>query len=319
MHRHPASAAGRLRPWLSLLCVTMAACGSAPEPVKDPAIEQEFLDKQREDEQRELSSFDADLIKLDQALDKYTAAWLTDELTPGERLKEKLDPVIRRLVEKHFARLLAAADQRDYPAKRSIAVAALGFSGRAEALDPLLNGARDSSQEIALAALFGLAILQDPNTPVTVLGGLVLDPKLTAEVRRNASLALMRVQEKSFEPQATETFWIQVLEKPLESEDHAVQVHAVRGLGLRRNPEHAKYVERFASHPQPKVRVAAAIAMGRMKNESSLASLLALLGPVETNDNVRLAARKALQALAGGTDREYDVAAWRKVFDRGNR
>lgn len=319
MHRPPVSAAGRLRPWLGLLCALATACGGAPEPVKDPAIEQDFLKQQQEAKEREIGSFDEDLIKLDQAIDKYTAAWLTDELAPGEKLKEKLDPVIRRLTEKHFARLLTTADQRDYPAKRSIALAALGFSGRSEALDPLLNGARDESAEIPVAALFGLAILQDPNTPIAVLGNLMLDAKRTVEVRRNASLALMRVQEKAFEPQTAEALWIQVLERPLESEDHAVQMHAVRALGLRRNPEHAKHIERFASHPQPKVRVAAAIALGRMKNASSVAPLLALLGPVETNDNVRLAARKALQALAGGTDREYDVDAWRKVFDRGNR
>mgnify|MGYP003503310244 CR=1 FL=1 len=65
------------------------------------------------------------------------------------------------------------------------------------------------------------------------------------------------------------------------------------------------------------MRVAAAIAMGRMKSDSSIPVLLTLLGPGETNDNARLAARKALQTLAGGIDRQYDVAAWRKVLDRG--
>jgi hypothetical protein len=321
MNWRPLSATGPgPRPWLGLLCFTVAACGGSPELAHDPQIEQQFVDAQRaEEEAKSKVTFEADLLKLDQAIDKYATAWLTAELATGEKLKEKLENVIRPLVEKHFARLLTAADNRDYPAPRSIALAALGFSGRPEALDPMLNGARDGGPDIAVAALFGLAVLQDSNTPIPVLGGLMLDPKQTIEVRRNASLALLRVQEKAYEPDAPTPFWIQIIERPLDSEDHGVQMHAIRGLGQRRNPEHAKYAERVAGHPQPKVRVAAAIAMGRMKNESSVPALLALIGPMETNDNVRLAARKALTAISGGIDREYDVPAWRKLFERGNR
>lgn len=300
-----------------LLCLLAAGCGGGPDLAADPQIEEDFVERQRaiEDEKNK-QTFEADLITLDKALDKYATAWMTSELQPAEKLREKLEDFLRLTVAKHYDRLVTTAEKREYPTNRAIALAALGFSGRPEALDPLLNGARDKEEQVAVAALFGLAVLQEPRTPLGVLGQIMVDGEKPVEVRRNASLALLRAQEKSFEPEKATPFWASVLERPLEEIDYGVAMHAVRGLGLRRDPEFARLAEKMASHPQPMLRVAAAIAMGRMQNESSVPTLLALLTPAETNDNVRLAARKALQALAGGVDREYDVAAWRKVFER---
>ena len=86
-----------------------------------------------------------------------------------------------------------------------------------------------------------------------------------------------------------------------------------------RDPERTDVVVKFASQPKPKIREATAIALGRMKNQETYAVLLTLLGVAEPNQNVRLAARKGLQALAGNVDAGYDVDEWRKVFDRGGR
>ena len=63
------------------------------------------------------------------------------------------------------------------------------------------------------------------------------------------------------------------------------------------------------------MRTATAIAIGRLGDLRGTEALYTLLGREEPNENVRLAARKALQALAGGEDRGYDVDEWRKVFD----
>lgn len=308
-----------LRAGLLMLAGLLTGCGSTPTVGPDPAIEQQFLADRAAALALNDKSYDAEMIKLDQALDKYATAWLTSEATAGERVREQLEGHIRQVVAKLFARLLTSAEDRTKPHQRVIALAGLGFSGRPEALDPLLNAVRGEEHEAGGAALFALAILQDPNTPATVLGEAIFDEKKPLELRRNASLALMKLQEKSYDPSAVLPFWIRALELPIETADDGIQMHAVRGVGLLRDPQHAHLVERIASHPQPKLRVAAAIAMGRMKNESSLGPLLALLGPAEKNDNVRLGARKALQELSGGIDREYDVAAWRKAFDRGNR
>ena len=63
--------------------------------------------------------------------------------------------------------------------------------------------------------------------------------------------------------------------------------------------------------------MAATVALARMNAQQHVPSLITLLGPQETVQNVRLHARKALADLAGGQDYGYDMAAWRKVFDRG--
>ncbi|MEZ5966845.1 MAG: HEAT repeat domain-containing protein [Planctomycetota bacterium] len=306
------------RPMLGLVVWSfLAGCGGAPTPEPDPQIEADFLERRRAiEEEKGKQTFESDLINIDKAIDKYAGAWMTSELNASEKMRDKLDTYLRNMVAKHSDRLLSLSEQRDYPGNRSIALAALGFTGRNDVLDALLNGARDDNEQVAVAALFGLAILQDPKTPPGVLGDLMNDAKRPADVRRNASLALLRLQEKSFEPEKVAPYWIKVLDRPIEDVDYAVALHAVRGLGLLRDAANAGCAERLASHPQPMLRVAAAIAMGRMKSESSVPALLALLGPGETNENVRLAARKALQALAGGIDREYDVGEWRKVFER---
>ena len=68
--------------------------------------------------------------------------------------------------------------------------------------------------------------------------------------------------------------------------------------------------------------MAVAVALGRIRSEDSLPILFMLLGPAESNQNVKLATRKALQELAPGTDRGYEpdaeaaaraeaVAAWK--------
>jgi HEAT repeat protein len=93
-------------------------------------------------------------------------------------------------------------------------------------------------------------------------------------------------------------------------------VQALTGLGLLRNPEHLERVVRFLTHPEAMVRMSAAIALGRIGNPAAVEPLLTLLGSTEANENVRLAARKALQALAGDIDCGYDVAEWRKAFQR---
>ena len=70
-------------------------------------------------------------------------------------------------------------------------------------------------------------------------------------------------------------------------------------------------------HPTPRLRMAAAVALGRMNAQEHWQPLLELLKPQEPNPNVRLSARKALARLAGDKDYTYDIGAWRKVFERG--
>jgi HEAT repeat protein len=95
-----------------------------------------------------------------------------------------------------------------------------------------------------------------------------------------------------------------------------VMVNAARGLGITRDKAHAAALVPVLKHATPRVRMAAAVALGRMNAQDQWRELLELIGPAETVPNVRLAASKALAALAGGANHEYDVTAWRKTFER---
>ena len=98
-----------------------------------------------------------------------------------------------------------------------------------------------------------------------------------------------------------------------------VLVTAARGLGLAGDAANAALVAPLLKHPVPRIRMASALALGRMNAQEHWRELLALIEPAESVQNVRLHARKALAALAGNKDYGYDLAAWRKVFDRGGQ
>ena len=55
----------------------------------------------------------------------------------------------------------------------------------------------------------------------------------------------------------------------------------------------------------------------RKNGAANSANFASRVRPSEAVPNVRLHARKALQALAGHVDYGYDVGAWRKAFERG--
>ena len=110
-----------------------------------------------------------------------------------------------------------------------------------------------------------------------------------------------------------------VLADPEAGTEPWILIQALRGLGRLRNGEHAPAAVPYLTHPTPMVRLAAAVSLGYLRNRDVNEALIARLGPVETNANVRLAVRKALQALAGGIDRGYDVKEWRRVFETGSQ
>ena len=306
--------------YLALICVPAAlaaACSSAPS-APDPEVEQQFREierRNREIEER-MAMLPRVLNDLDKALDKYAEAEMSSGNQRADDLASTLAKFITEMSQKHFHELVAAADQVDYPRNRAIAVAALGFSGRPEALDPLLNAAADENPEVASNAVFGLGILGDTRTPPSAIAAVMNNAELPETMRTGAAWALYKLQLALYEPTKVKPIWIAVLQEPLENTDPGVLVSALRGIGLLRDPEVVNVVAKYVSHPMPMVRQVTAISLGRIGSDQAVPVLLTLIGPSESNENVRLAGRKALQALAGGIDRGYDVVEWKKVFDR---
>lgn len=270
-------------------------------------------------------AYEKALLDLDHLMDKYVQAVWSLGNDRADRQALTLEKAIRDIVLDHFAELMRSAIEPDQGQNRAIAIASLGFSQRPEAIDPLLNGLTANSPQIAGNAAFALGILRDPRTPVAGLTALVMTERGTDELierpkdemRRTASWTLLRLQPALNDRNALAKVWPKILATPVEKLDAGVAVHALRGIGLLRDKDLSGIALPYASHPMPKVREAAAIALGMLGNPSAVETLLALLGTAEANQNVRLAARKALMALAGNVDLGFDVAEWRKVFQRG--
>jgi HEAT repeat protein len=183
-------------------------------------------------------------------------------------------------------------------------------------MDTIAQGAMLDDPVLIDRAVFGLAMLRAPATPPGILAAVVENEKLPLETRTQAAWALYQIQEMSRRRDEILAIWRRYAGPDRERIPELALVQAVRGLGLSRDAANADLVVPLLQSPLPLVRMAAASAIGRMNDQAHALDLLALIGPDETNANVRLHARKALQALVGYADYEYDVEAWRRAFER---
>ena len=161
------------------LCLLAAlpplGCASSPALVPDPAIEEQS--RRRAAEEAALlerqNALQTVLLNLDKALDKYLEALNRPVTQRGEQLTTGLEEYLRETVAKHFDGILVAAEDASDPLNQARAVGVLGFSGRPEALDPLLNALRSPQEAVVVNAANALAFLRDERTP----------PEALAEVR----------------------------------------------------------------------------------------------------------------------------------------
>lgn len=313
-----------------------AACSSSPEDLRrEPAPDEEARAQQMRQEDARRRDFNAVLVRLDQAIDSYVQALNSRGEMRADQQAERLEKLLRETVldsgpalagstrptspGSTYERLQAVATDASNPAHQAIALAALGFSGMAEAMPTMLQGVQLSDPNVQDAAALGLGILREPSTPLGPLAAIVGSAKHPPDGRVNAAWAIYCIQTTATDHATFVPVWLRFLTEQREGMPEGVLVQAVRGLGLARDPANGALVATFLKHPVPRLRMTAALALGRMNAQEQWTDLLDLLGPQETVQNVRLHARKALVELAGGNDYGYDVSAWRKAFDRGSR
>jgi len=299
---------------------------AAEKGVRDPAYEKERQAKWDRRRRKRLKREDIGKLLLDAnaLLNDYFQARKAQGNTRVEAHIVSVRKALQEIVAMDFGRLVIAAEDPAYRQNRAVALAALGFTERKEqrdrALLPLLNGLGARDQSMVANACLGLGELKDGRTPPTMLADLLMDAKRDKTTRLNACWALSELQDSYGPKERAEllSIWLQILRKPDDAKpvDPEILTPVVRALGLYRNPDHARFMEPYTKHQTPTVRRNAAIALGRMGNQESHKVLLKMIVPAESNANVRLAARKALQALAGNMDGGYDVEVWKSLFAR---
>ena len=305
----------------------LAACAGAPATSNDD-LKKQLHAQQATGMPRE--EFGRVLLQMDQSLEKYVIALSNRGVPRADEELQRLDRLLRQLVNgwqdprkptrdstaDNTPALMAAAADSSNKINQGIALAALGFAESSEAMPVILQGAQLDDPQLVDRAILGLAIRKDARTPPGVVIAVLENPRHPEDGRLQAAWALLTLQENSERPDAIIATWHKILDHPNDWHPLIVAT-AVRGIGLVRKPEDGELVARFLTHPTAAVRMAAAIALGRMNAQAQWQQLLEMLGPGETVANVRLTARKALQALAGGVDRGYDVKLWRQEFERG--
>lgn len=318
-----------------LLLSLFGACSTGDPSLRQeeaPDLVQRQDDLLKQDEKQK--DFQAILIRLDQAIEQYVTALANrgDQRADdqAEKLfthlrKEVLDQTPRAKAKKGtivrgrgyvFAQLRALAADNSNSERQGIALAALGFSGRTDVMNDILQGARVDDPFVIDKAVLGLAILRSRDTPPSVLAAIAENPKHPEDGRVQAAWALYRVQSSCLDQTEIAKIWSRYVGPMRKELPPGIIVTAIRGLGLTTNDEYAKLVVPMLKDPTPRIRMAAAVALGRMNAQEHWQDLLDLLKPQESVQNVRLSARKALARLAGNHDYGYDVVAWRKVFER---
>lgn len=320
---------------LSLVpALAFPACSSGPSlrTEADPELVQKEQERVAKDSSRR--RFEQVVIKLDQAMESYALALANQGDPRADKQADQLEKYLRDLVLDNKA-IPAGADPNDYeigenlrllrglaadttePRQQGIALAALGFSGRHEVANLIEQGTMSDNPDIVDKAVFGLAVLRAPATLPGPLAAVVENASHPEDGRVQAAWSLYRIQTVSTKPAEIVKYWQRFLGSEKDRMPPGVLVTAVRGLGLTGDDAYAALVAPMLRHPVPRLRMAAALALGRMNAQEHWRELLALMEPAESVQNVRLHARKALAALAGNKDYGYDLAAWRKVFDRG--
>lgn len=319
---------------LLLLLPLFAACAGGPEIRREPAVEKADQERRAKEADARRRDFHAVMVRLDQAMDSYVQALAARGVMRADSQAERLYKLINDTVLDRgavradhervepgttFAELQRLATDASNPDDQAIALAALGFSGRPEVLPLIQQGTQLSDPFVVDRAVLGLAVLRAPATPPGVLEAIIVKPTHPEDGRVQAAWALYQIQEVSTRPEEIVAVWRRLLTKERDAIPAGAVAQAVRGVGLARDPANADLVLPYLKHPVPRVRMNAALAMGRMNAQQHWQAVLDLLGPQEQSQNVRLFASKALVDLAGGVDHRYDVAAWRKAFDRGTR
>jgi len=321
---------------LSLATLFCACSTTNQQQVGESDPNQVVTEEQNNELEQKRRDFRRVLLKLDQGMDSYVTA-MANRGDP--RADHQIDRITKLMQDTvldmkafdgkktqtdhvpgtNYRTLQALAKNNSLPDQQAIALAALGFSGDMKMMSVILQGAQLSDPFLVDRAVLGLAVLKNPKTPTGVLTAIVENPKHPEDGRAQAAWAIYQIQ--TVNPDQTEI--AKIWSRFLGSEQHKLPASvismAIRGLGLTGDAAHAEVVLPMLKHPTPRLRMAASVALGRMNAQKYWRNLLELLKPQESNPNVRLCARKALARLAGDRDYTYDVAAWQKVFERGEK
>lgn len=243
-------------------------------------------------------------------LDKLLLQWNDAMSRPETRatfdLRLALLNEIRKTVTQRFDDLKNQLETSVVIRNREIVAAALGFSMKPEALNPLVSAAtQDPVPAVREKALLGLSRLADLNTPIDLVASR-LSIDFTDGEQWNASLALKNLAQAGAKMDVA----LPALRAGLGNRNPAIRVHCAAALGAAKDKLSTPLLVTLLKDDRALVAAAAAAALGIIGEPSTAGALVDSLGSNEYA--VRTETRKALVRMNGGQDLGQEIGPWRR-------
>ncbi|MBI3818511.1 MAG: HEAT repeat domain-containing protein [Planctomycetes bacterium] len=243
-------------------------------------------------------------------LDNLLAQW-NDAMNKPET-KQTLDRrfsltnEIRKYSIQRFEELKLQLETSRVGRNREIIAAALGFSNKTEALNPLLTAAlQDPDPSVREKGLLGLSRLADKNTPVELIADR-LNVDYTEGEQWNASVALKRLAEAGTKMQPA----LPMIRKGLNHRNPTIRVHCAIALGAAHDAQSTPLLVTLLKDDRALVAAAAANALGQIGDPEVASALIDAMASTEYA--LRTEARAALTRMNSGQDLGADLGPWRR-------
>jgi len=202
----------------------------------------------------------------------------------------KMRPILNRYVDSNFD-MVDRAIRGKNNRHRLVAAWALGYSTNPRALPLLLGILNDPSPRIRCNALYSIANLGDPDTPLPLLVARFADED--PSVRVNAARAVRDTLPRGGGLEA-----LVPLTGLMADEDGRVRLAAVAALGQMARPECVGYLVNALGDEKPLVRAQAALALAKSRDPEAVHHLINALKH-EKNPTAGHSLVKSLERLTG--------------------
>ena len=235
-------------------------------------------------------------LQLERSLDQWWVAFQRQEFAKADGLATALEQFVNKYMDEIVADL-----SHQNPRWRKIAASGLGFSGRNEAVAPLMKSLRDPFAEVVLGGLLSLGRLAEAGKEVDATQVTPYLGHADADIRSNAALVLVHATKKG----QGELFL--PLTGAMEDSDPGVRVHVAAALGALGDADAVPFLLRGLKDRMALVRIRSAYALARIGDNRAIPDLIVALD--DSSEDVSKAAYKSLKRMTG-QDFERRRAVW---------
>lgn len=275
--------------WAAVLgLILFTGCASDSEPqAEKPEVMPETVESTSQLEEKSRARTERRL-QLERSMDQWWLAFQRQEYAKSDGVAAALEAYVNENFDAVLGDLKTAS-----PRFRKVAAASLGFSGKQEAVAPLLDSLRDPFVDVLFGSLLslwrlslqgeGISIPAKEVTPFLSHG----DPG----IRSNAAMVMAHITE------AGDGSLFLPLTAAMEDNNAKVRVHAAAALGALKDEDAIPFLIKGLEDKMPLVRIRSALALGRIGSKKAMRDLAR---HVEDPDvDVAKAVHKSLMRISG--------------------